>query len=141
MLHRAYLTIKLNRPLKDNEMISPGGFHFTTKNGKGLHFDFYDTEAWTDSDKKVSERYLHFTMKNPDELSFPKIETYTEDDFRNIAQAEDLYMDLEDCEDDLRVKEISHFAIEFEDKENDVFKDIEIDKNVLYDYNERTFNE
>lgn len=99
MLYRLYGEVKFNRPLKDDEHPSFGGFEFITKDGKSLNFDFMDSESGKMND---DPSIVEFTLKNPDTSSFPDIPQYTLNDFRNVDKIEDFYVDLEDCDDDLK---------------------------------------
>lgn len=106
-LYRLYGTVVFNRELKDNETISLGGYHFKTNFDKCLDFDFCDYE-YSKEGNSVS-----FIAKNPDATTFPDIEFYKVSDFRNISEIEDIYMDLEGCEDDLEVIDIKDLFVEF----------------------------
>lgn len=131
MLYRTYCEIELNRPLKEHEHVSVGGFHLVTRKATEVDFDFCDSYCYK------NDNVLSFELRNPDMTVFENIKDYTIDDFTEIDHIEDFYIDIEDCDDDLQIVGYKSFMIEFDT--GDDIREVIFDKSLLDTYNKVTF--
>lgn len=68
---KAYITIKMDRPIeRDRHYISPGGYAVTAA-GKYYEFDFCESYGWIDENDNT---IIHFELRSEDMDEFPQIE-------------------------------------------------------------------
>lgn len=109
--YRLYFQLQLNRFLGENELISPGGYTFIS-NGKEYIFDFENYEGWTEENSGKDGFFMVMQCKNPD-YNYENSSEITPDVIANISKIEDFYLDLEGCEEDLKVLGINNVQVLF----------------------------
>lgn len=118
--YRMYFLLKLNRPLNENEMISPGGYEIHTKSGKNYRFDFLETEGISN---KNDRREIELCCKNPD-YSYENTSEIAPDLIRDIDSFEDFYLDLEGCTEDLEVLSIEGIRFQFFEADKVIYEGV-----------------
>ena len=117
--------VRLNRGLHKGEMISPG--RYTIQGNNECSFDFTDltVEAALYRDGKYTPDeegdYVIVTHKNLDTKSYPYSQVINPYTF-NSAIFTEIYIDLEGCENDLKVEAIFSMRITFKDKSDMYFR-------------------
>lgn len=134
--YRLYAELTVNRALKDTEMISPGGYTISTNDGKSYTFDFVETEGYHDEDDATK---LIIVCKNPD-YSYEDTSDITKDILSNIATIDDFYVDLEGCEDDLKIMSLDTVSFDLINDNGDM-EPIGIDESVIEECSDRMFGE
>ena len=134
--YRLYANLTLNRALKDSEMISPGGYTISTKDGKSYTFDFVECEGSHDEHDATN---LHIVCKNPD-YSYENTSDITEDILSNIASIDDFYVDLEGCEDDLKIMSLDFVAFDIIDDKGNM-ELIDVDEFIVKECSVKIFGE
>jgi len=134
-------SIRFNKSIDKNRTdISIGGFEMTMA-GKSVQFDFEEYRAYVDDDEPD---LLHFECKNPDEDTFPDIESINRFMLEHVEEITEFY--IESSEYDENGKETDNlypiaiesleFVLPYED-----FKSIEISTDVVTKFVESEWKE
>ena len=95
-------TLTFDRPVGDNDYISPGGYHGITKDGKEFGFDFYRS-GWSRRGNKVD-----YEASELDTETFPESVALQPED---IASFTDFYVYLDENS-DIELIEVSELTFE-----------------------------
>lgn len=108
---------------------TPGGFSFRRKDGKEIKFDFNNSLTECDGRSRI------FYMDELDLDSFDGSENITSKDVKEMLEFEDIFVDMDECPDDVSIDKVEWFEfIFFENK--DLIK-VNVDQSILDDYSER----
>ena len=129
MLYAVSLIVRFNDTVPEEKATTPGGFEFTTNDGKNFQFDFNNSYTDTKNDVRM------FYLTGPDVASFPEIEDMTMQDVINISRFDDIYIDMDDVNETLKVVDIISFEFIFKEKDNEI--NINISDKILKDYSEK----
>ena len=132
MITRAELKVKFNHKVPANVITTPGSYSFIKKNGEEVTFDFVITETYI-SRKNMKTRT--FVVRIPDTESFPEMADITAEDFLSMQGFTDIFIDLDEAEEDIHVEDIIYFDIEMEEPDGAISK-IKISKDILKAYKE-----
>lgn len=103
-------TIRMNRPVTENDLISPGGYEILFDTGESIQFDFMDTYQFHDNDM-VTHQCEHLDVE-----SFPeseKLAALLQE--HKVVKLVEFYVDVEGCASEIRPLSISNFYFEFDD--------------------------
>ena len=110
MIKELSFTAIFNKEIPNSIPTTPGGFSFVrdVEGNSEVTFDFEDSETIVDGDKR------HFTMRNLDTESFPESKHITPGMFDSIVEFSDIFVDLDDADDDVKVVAIEGMEVIFD---------------------------
>lgn len=89
---RLYISIKFNKPVKDNDSTSFGSFTFDF-NGLPVRFDFEDVSGGR---SKEDNSIVNFEYKDPDHNTFPESKVLTKEMLKYVTGIIEIFSDIEE---------------------------------------------
>ena len=135
MISKLFFTAKFNKEIPDDIPSTPGGFTFTRDIGgndafelEEITFDFMYSSTNVDGNKR------HFECWELDTGSFPASEYITPEIFNSMLEFTDIFVDLDEADDDTKVIAIENMEVVFDEANETV---ITVSKALLDKYNQK----
>ena len=116
MISRLFFTAKFNKEIPDDIPSTPGGFTFLRDIGgndafepEEITFDFMMSSTDVDGDKR------HFECWELDTSSFPESGYVTPEIFNSMIEFIDIFVDLDEADDDTKVISIENMTVVFDE--------------------------